>query len=162
MPLTCCIPQSCPAILCNNLRKGIFQRKLGEERFPTSGEAPLSTKSFTTSRNPALAAQWRAVHPSLSGVVRSAPWPIRTYEKIYERADILLASSQYLNHVIVPWCCSHVQTGPASIVSNLEQLCGPGEQQPHHPHMASDAGQVQGYVATGLWGSVNLTQIWCQ
>ena len=50
-----------------------------------------------------------------------------------------------------------MQTGPTSIVSNLEQLSGPGEEQPHHPHVASDAGQVQGDVTTGLWGSINLT-----
>ena len=55
--LTCCIPQSCPTILCDNLRKKMFHRKKEEKRSFTSGEAPLSTKSLTTSRNPALAAQ---------------------------------------------------------------------------------------------------------
>ena len=52
-----------------------------------------------------------------------------------------------------------MKTGPASIVSDLEQLSGPGEEEPHHPDVASDAGQVQGDVATGLRGSVNLAQM---
>ena len=51
-----------------------------------------------------------------------------------------------------------MQTSSARIVSDLEELSGPGEEEPHHSHMASDAGQVEGDVATRLTGSVHLTQ----
>ena len=53
-------------------------------------------------------------------------------------------------------CCRHVETRPARVVGDLEELGGPGEEEAHHAHVARDAGQVQGDVAAGLAGSVNL------
>ena len=62
----------------------------------------------------------------------------------------------YLDHVVVSRCCCHVETRSARVVGDLEELGGPGEEEAHHAHVSRDAGQVQGDVAAGLAGSVNL------
>ena len=49
-----------------------------------------------------------------------------------------------------------METRSARVVRDLEELGGPGEEEAHHAHVSRDAGQVQGYVAAGLAGSVNL------
>ena len=40
-----------------------------------------------------------------------------------------------------------MQTGLASLVHDLEEVSGSAEQEPHHPHVPRQAGQVQGCVA---------------
>ena len=49
-----------------------------------------------------------------------------------------------------------MQTSPPGVVRDFEELCGPGEEEADHPHMAGDAGKVERDVATGLTGRVNL------
>ena len=44
-------------------------------------------------------------------------------------------------------CGRSVEAGTATGVLDLEELCGPGEKEAHHPHVASEAGQVEGSVA---------------
>ena len=44
-------------------------------------------------------------------------------------------------------CGRSVEAGAATGVLDLEELCGPGEKEAHHPHVAGEAGQVQGRVA---------------
>ena len=62
-----------------------------------------------------------------------------------------------LHHVVVARGCGHVKTGLAGVVGHLEQLGGAGEEEAHHPHVAGDAGEVEGDVATRLTGGVNLS-----
>ena len=40
-----------------------------------------------------------------------------------------------------------MQTGLAGLVHDLEEVGGPAEQEPHHPHVPRQAGQVQRSVA---------------
>ena len=65
---------------------------------------------------------------------------------------------QHLHHVVVTAGRGYVQAGPPSVVRHFEELGGPGEEEAHHANMAGDAGQVEGDVATGLTGRVNLAE----
>ena len=63
---------------------------------------------------------------------------------------------QDLDHVVVTAGGSHVQASPPSVVRDFEELRGPGEEEPDHSNMSSDAGQVERDVAARLTGRVNL------
>ena len=55
----------------------------------------------------------------------------------------------YLTHFKVSMSGRSVEAGAATGVLDLEELCGPGEEEAHHPHVTSETGQVEGGVAGG-------------
>ena len=57
--------------------------------------------------------------------------------------------AMYLAHFKVSMGSCSVEAGTASVVLDLEEVCGPGEEEAHHPHVASEARQVEGSVTRG-------------
>ncbi len=51
---------------------------------------------------------------------------------------------------------TNMKTGLAGLVHHPEEVSGPAEQEPHHPHVSGEAGQVEGRVAAGAAPSRNL------